>query len=178
MPERGTGRSLVEAYVHLDLMVSGASDRATVTDTPEGWVLRVEDVEVLVPYEAEETAQQAGAVFGTGLSELLDPGQWVLIAGTYASRALEEGLFYAAGPEDPEQFDAIAADWSFAAEAVAEALKFLPEGATELPVEEFWSEMGREARDAEPGQFTREKLEGDLAFFRQSLDDFHRLHAH
>ncbi|MFB4278027.1 hypothetical protein ACBJ59_22235 [Nonomuraea sp. MTCD27] len=177
MPERGLARSLVEAYVHLDLTASGGSGRAEVTDERDGWLVRAGGVEVLVPYEAEDAAKHEGATFGTGLSELLDPGQWVLVGATYASRALEGGLFYAADPSDPERFDAVATDWSFAADAMAEALKFLPEGAAELPPEAFWTEMGRSARDADPGRFTRAKLESDLAFYRQSLDDFHRLHA-
>ncbi|MFD0474770.1 hypothetical protein ACFQ0B_45885 [Nonomuraea thailandensis] len=37
--------------------------------------------------------------------------------------------------------------------------------------------MGRSARDAEPGRFTRAKLESDLAFYRQSLADFRHLHT-
>ncbi|WP_043635289.1 hypothetical protein [Nonomuraea candida] len=177
MPERGLARCLVEAYVYLDLAAEGGSERASVSEEPDGWVLRAGGVEVLVPYDAEEAAEHEGATFGTGLSELLDPGQWVLISATYARRALEGGLFYAAGPPDPERYDSVAADWGFAADAVAEALKFFPEGAAELPPEEFWTEMGRQARDDEPARFTRERLEGDLAFYRQSLADFHSLHA-
>ncbi|MEV0381332.1 hypothetical protein [Nonomuraea sp. NPDC050643] len=176
MPERGVARSLVEAYVHLDL-TTGESERATVAEEPDGWVLSAGDVEVLVPYEAEDAAQLSGAVFGTGLSELLDPGQWVLVGATYAERALEGALYYAADPSDAEKYDAVAADWSFAAEAVAEALKFLADEDDEVPVAEFWTETGRSAREADPGRFTRAKLEGDLAFYRQSLDDFHRLHT-
>ncbi|MEV0617732.1 hypothetical protein AB0I81_30730 [Nonomuraea sp. NPDC050404] len=177
MPERGVARCLVEAYVYLDLVASGGSEHALVIDEPDGWVVRADDTEVFVPHDAEEAAEHQGATFGTGLSELLDPGQWMLIGTTYATRALEGGLFYAADPSGPEQYEAVAADWSFAAEAMAEALKFLPGDAAEIPPEEFWTEMGRAAREAEPGRFTRRKLESDLAFYRQSLADFQRLHA-
>lgn len=176
----GPARSLVEAYVYLDLVAPGGSEQAAVTDGDEGWLVRADGVEVLVPYEAEEAARQSEATFGTGLSALLDPGQWVLVSATYASRALEGGLLLAEDPSDPEGLDAVAADWSFAADAVAEALKFVPEGdvgADGPDLESFWTEMGRSARDAAPGRFTRAKLESDLAFYRQSLADLHRLHA-
>ncbi|MCF6470288.1 hypothetical protein FAF44_18055 [Nonomuraea sp. MG754425] len=177
MPERGLARSLVEAYVYLDLAAAGGSADAAVADEREGWVLRADGVEVFVPYDAEDAAQEEDATFGTGLSELLDAGQWFMISVSYASRALEGALFYAVGPPDAEAFDAVAADWAFAADAVVEALKFLPEETAELPPDAFWTEMGESARDAEPDRFTRERLESDLAFYRQSLADFRRLHA-
>ncbi|MFI9836544.1 hypothetical protein ACIHFD_05895 [Nonomuraea sp. NPDC051941] len=180
MPERGLARSLVEAYVYFDLVAgggeAGASRRAVVEQDPDGWVVRLGGAEVLVPEEAEVVARQAGLFFGTGLSELIDPGQWVLIATTYASRALEGALFFAADPSDPEAFGKVETDWRFAADAVAEALKFFPGGAAELPPDDFWSEMGRALRESEPHRLTRQKLESDLAFYRQSLDDFRRLH--
>ncbi|TMR99651.1 hypothetical protein [Nonomuraea basaltis] len=181
MPERGLARSLVESYVYLDLVAhggeTGASRQAVVTQEEDGWLLRLGDAEVLVPFEAEAGARQEELTFGFGLSELIDPGQWVLIAATYASRALEGGLLFAVDPSDAGAFDKVAADWRFAADAVAEALKFFPDGAAELAPEAFWSEMGRSLRESEPYRLTRRKLESDLAFYRQSLDDFRRLHA-
>ncbi|UBU18567.1 hypothetical protein [Nonomuraea gerenzanensis] len=178
MPEPGQARSLVEAHVYLDLAVSGGSAQASVTETPDGWLVRAGGLEVPVPYEAEQAARRTGTTFGTGVSELLDPGQWTLIGATYASRALEGALFFTADPSpDPGRFQAVVADWSYAADALAEALKFLPDGAEALPPETFWTELGRSARDAEPERFTRAKLESDLAFYRQSLADFQRLHA-
>jgi hypothetical protein len=134
-------------------------------------------VEVVVPYEAEAAAREADLTFGSGISELIDPGQWALIADTYGSRALEGSVFFAADPSDAGRFDEIATDWRFAADAVAEALKFFPGDATELPLAAFWSEMGRSLRRSRPDHVTRAKLENDLAFHRQSLDDFRRLHT-
>ncbi|MGW2159550.1 hypothetical protein [Nonomuraea sp. NPDC001699] len=181
MPEQGLGRSLVEAYVYIDLVahsgLPGASRNATVSQDPENLRVRLDDVEVVVPVEAERAARETGATFGTGLSELLDPGQWVLIATTYASRALEEGLFYAVGPASPERYDSVATGWLFAADAVAEALKFFPPEAAELPPDDFWSDLGRTVRETEPERLTRQKLEDDLAFYRKSLDDFEGLHT-
>ncbi|MGW5159359.1 hypothetical protein ACWEPN_28110 [Nonomuraea wenchangensis] len=179
MPERGLARSLVEAYVHFDLVQPQGSAAAEVTHEPDGLVLRLGDAEVLVPYEAEEAAREEGLTFGAGLSELLDPGQWTLVAATYADRALEGGLMYAAGVASGEDARTkVTTNWRFAADAVAEALKFFPEGAAELPAEAFWSEEGRALRASDPARLTREKLERDLAFYRRSLTDFERLRTH
>ncbi|MFG1694882.1 hypothetical protein [Nonomuraea sp. NPDC049309] len=175
MLDGATARSLAEARIYLDLTVAGGSAGASVIEVPDGWLVRAGGVEVPVSYEGEHAARRSGVTFGTGVSELLDAGQWVLVGGTYASRALEGQIHYVAGPPDPERFRAVEADWTFAADAMAEALKFLPEGAAELPPEAFWSDMGRSAREADPGRFTRAKLESDHAFFRQSLEDFRRI---
>ncbi|MGW0802388.1 hypothetical protein [Nonomuraea sp. NPDC002799] len=179
MPERGLARSLVEAYVYFDLRTSepGASSRATVAQEADGWVVSLDGAEVFVPREAESWAREGDVLFGGGLSELIDPGQWVLVATTYASRALEGALFFAEDPSDPDTFERISADWRFAADAVAEALKFFPPDYAELPSDVFWSEMGRVVRESDPGRVTRVKLENDLALYRQSLDDFRRLHT-
>ncbi|WP_336204543.1 hypothetical protein [Nonomuraea sp. LPB2021202275-12-8] len=177
MPERGLARSLVEAYLYFDLEAQGASREAVVVREEDGWVLRLGDAEVLVPAEAEAAAREQELTFGSGRSELIDPGQWVLVAATYASRALEGGLFFAADPSDAEGFGRVAAGWRFAADAVAQALEFFPEGGAELPLEAFWTEMGRALRESQPDRLSRRKLESDLAFYRQSLDDFRRLHS-
>ncbi|MFG1945198.1 hypothetical protein [Nonomuraea sp. NPDC048826] len=179
MPEQGLARTLVEAYVYLDLVGEepGASRGAATEEVTDGWLIRLGDAELLVPRESESWARQQGLTFGAGLSELIDPGQWALIATTYASRALEGALFFAADPSDARKFDEVAAGWRFAADAVAEALKFFPGGAEELEPEDFWTETGRSLRESDPGLLTRSKLERDLAFYRQSLDDFRRLHA-
>lgn len=175
MPDLPLARSLVEAYVHLDLVTAGRSRDATVTQEADGWVVRLGDVAVLVPGADELVARQEGLTFGSGLSELIDPGQWVLVAATYASRALEADLLAAAAPEE-SALEEVAAEWRFAADAVAEALKFFPPGMDELPPDAFWTEMGRSLRESQPERVTREKLERDLALYRQSLDDFLRLH--
>lgn len=77
-------------------------------------------------------------------SRLFDAGQWVEIA---------DMLTLAAGLPD--------ADSSSARIAVAcldEALKFLPDGAAELPSEAFWSGPGRAARARSPERFRRDEL--------------------
>lgn len=175
MPERKRARTLVEAYVYLDL--TGGSRDATTQETADGWVVRLGGAEVLVPRESEAWARERDLVFGAGVSELIDPGQWVLIATTYARRAMEVALYSAADPSDARKHDEVASGWRFAAEALEEALKFFPDGAAELESEEFWTETGRSLRASEPGRVTRAKLEKDLAFYHRSLDDFLRLHG-
>ncbi len=174
-------RSLVEAYVYLDLTVLGdersAAEHAVLTEEEDGWRVRLDDAEVVVPYAAEAEARRDDLTFGSGVSELIDPGQWVLVGTTYARRALEASLFFAVDPSSDEQYKAIVADWRFAADAVAEALKFVPDDADTLPEASFWTEAGREAYEREPARFTRARLEDDLAYYRAALDDFLRLHA-
>jgi hypothetical protein len=176
----GPARSLVEAYAHLDLTVlgdGGAVERAVLTEEEEGWRVRLDGGEVFVPYAAETEARHEELTFGSGISELIDPGQWVLLGATYARRALEAALFFAADPSSDERYKAIVSDWRFAADAVVEALKFVPDDAGELSAVSFWTEMGRAAYESEPARFTRTRLEDDLAYYRTALDDFLRLHA-
>jgi hypothetical protein len=153
------------------------SRQAVLSEEEDAWRVRLGDVDVLVPYASANAARSEDLTFGPGISELIDPGQWALVAVTYANRALEEAFFFAADSSDDAQYESIAAGWRFAADAVAEALKFLPDEADELPAEEFWTEMGRSAREDEPQRFTRATLKQDLAYYRQCLTDFYRLHA-
>lgn len=178
----GPARSLVEAHVYLDLASSGAggggaAERAVLAEEEEGWVVRLDGTEVFVPYAAEAEARETDTTFGTGVSELIDPGQWMLLAATYARRALEAAMRYAADPSSGVRYDEVVADWRFAADAVEEALKWLPDDADELPPESFQSEMGRAAFEREPERFTRATMDDDLAYYRAALGDFLRLHG-
>ncbi|MGW0478321.1 hypothetical protein [Nonomuraea sp. NPDC003214] len=167
-------RSLVEAYVYLDITSPGA-ERA-VTEQDDDWLVRAGDAEVVVPFVSEEEARLEDATFGLGLSELIDLGQWVLIAATYADRALEGGLLYSADTTVDERYHDVVADWRFAADAVAEALKFVRSDGTPPPPEAFWTDMGRAAYEDNPERFTYEALADDLAYYRDSLTNFQRLH--
>ncbi|WP_433221057.1 hypothetical protein [Microtetraspora malaysiensis] len=181
LPGGGLARSLVEAYVYLDLAAGPgggrAAEHAVLSEEEDGWRVTLDDAEVVVPYVAEAEARREDLTFGSGISELIDPGQWVLIATTYARRALEAALFFAADPSSDERYMGIVADWRFAADAVGEALKFVPDDADALPEAWFWTESGREAHEREPARFTRVRMESDLAYYRAALDDFVRLHA-
>ena len=75
-------------------------------------------------------------------SELLDPGQWMMVADMAASRE---------GGSTPE-------DLELAAAAVDEAIKFVPPDADDIPATAFHSRVGREAYQRMPGRFRRGRL--------------------
>ncbi|MFG3440854.1 hypothetical protein ACGF0J_26665 [Nonomuraea sp. NPDC047897] len=166
-------RTLAEAYLHISLAVAesgpgGAPDpRAwtTVTEGREFWTLVFDrgehHIELRVPRAGEVAARRDGSTFGSGVSTLVDAGEWVLTGAAYARQALEDDLLSASGAAD---------GWRLARDAAAEALKFLPEDADELPLPAFWTPLGTSTREQEPERFTRERLESDLAFYQQSLD--------
>lgn len=180
MPERGLARSLTEGYIYLDLTVEAAEpnavERATLTEGELSWTLRLDGVEVEVPFLGEAAVRLDELSFGEGISELIDAGQWVFVAETYARRALSQDLSYAVNPGDDELFEAVAEGWEYAADAVAEALKFVPPEAGALPDEAFWTPMGRALRAANPERFTVDRLQDDQAFYRQNLEDFWQTH--
>lgn len=80
-------------------------------------------------------------------SALIDPGQWL---------ALADLLMAAVPADDPDAAAEIAA---FATAAVAEALKFVPDGADTVPPSSFWSTTGRQVHDRQPGRFHRDRLQ-------------------
>ncbi|MFI6501429.1 hypothetical protein [Nonomuraea typhae] len=78
-------------------------------------------------------------------SELLDAGEWLWLADLTAGNVPAE-------PGDARRA------LSMARAAVEEVLKFIPEGRDDVPPEAFWSERGRQVRDAEPPRFRRDRL--------------------
>jgi hypothetical protein len=184
-------RTLAEAYLHIGLTLAaqGAGDdlpgdvraRTALTEGPDAWALRHDGagspVEVLVRYATEAEARRDGLRFGTGVSTLIDAGQWLQVAAVYARRARREGLFLAQDPGDAERYLAVVEGWEVARDATVEAVKFVPDDAEEVPAEAFWTPMGASARRESPERFTRARLESDIAFCRESLDDFRRLHG-
>ncbi|HZE33215.1 MAG TPA: hypothetical protein VE198_17470 [Actinoallomurus sp.] len=184
-------RTLVEAYLYNSLTTSAEGlgedvprdPRAatTLTEGQDAWTLRYEgggrQIELLVRYETEDEARRADLRFGSGVSELIDAGQWLQVAAVYARRALREGLFYAQNPTGAECFQGIVEGWELARDATVEAAKFLPSGVDEVPATAIWTPMGATARQESPERFTRDRIERDIAFCQQSLDDFRRLHG-
>jgi len=103
---------------------------------------------------------------GTQPSELLDAGEWLLVADAYGSTGSDPaGL-------SPAQREQVRTDLVAAAAALDEVLKFLPAGGDEVPPEAFRSARGRAVRDAEPGRFRRVRLEAARQVYRAALDDF------
>ncbi|MBB5080540.1 hypothetical protein [Nonomuraea endophytica] len=175
MPERA--RSLAEGYVYLDLAVPEGGETSEPVAGEDAWTLRLGTIEVEVSYEGERAARRHEMRFGPGISRLVDAGQWVVVAGVYAHRALAEDLEFAADPTaGDDAYESVVAGWELAADAVAEALRFVPAGADRVPADAFWTHTGRAVHRENPERFTRQALEADLAHYRQNLDDFQRLH--
>ncbi|WP_113699825.1 hypothetical protein [Nonomuraea lactucae] len=170
MPE---ARTITEAYLHISLAVAGGEPGrnpdhrpwTTLTEGEDAWTLVFDrdghHIELRIPYATEHAARRDDLHFGPGTSTLIDAGQWVLTGAAYARMALEDDLL-----SSPDA----ALGWRLARDAAAEAAKFLPEGAAELPPGAFWTALGTAAREQEPERFTRERLESDLAFYQQNLD--------
>jgi hypothetical protein len=187
-------RTLVEAYLYVSLAVSvdepgdemgDHRSRTTLTEGENAWTLRYDGpgdgqghrIKVLVRYDTEAAARRDDLTFGSGTSELLDAGQWVQVSALYARRALREGFLFAQDPTGDDRVQGIVEGWRLAREMTIEALKFLPEGSDEIPAAAFWTEMGTSARQESPDRFTRERLESDIAFYEENLDDFRQSHG-
>jgi hypothetical protein len=181
-----TARTLAEAQVYVSLMtvadeslpaVKPASFEpgANAVEGEDGWTLTTTVGEIVVPYVTEQAARTVGARFGLGVSQVVDAAQWVLVAETYARRALEADLAYTGQP-DQDRYP-VELNWEFAADAVGEALKFLPEGAEDVPDVGVWSDLGVRTRALNPQMLTRSKLIDDLQYYRGTLDDFRALYG-
>ncbi|MEU7631372.1 hypothetical protein AB0C34_15490 [Nocardia sp. NPDC049220] len=94
-------------------------------------------------------------------SELLDPGEWLWVADSASGQ----------GPADPsglspEETTRQRYFLAVAVAAIAEVLKFVPEGADAVPDSAFVSERGHSVYAAEPGRFSKPRLEAVLGAYR------------
>ena len=190
-----TARTLAEAQVYFALMRITGPDAPPLPDQPattlegttrtEGeqeWTLSygTEDegrIEVAVPYGSEDVSRRAGVIFGLGVSQLVDAGQWVMVAQVYARRAFDRDFSLAGGTGTPQERRLVELDWEYAAEAQGEALKFVPEGANLLPETAIWSELGQRALAEQPADLVPAKIADDHEYYRAMLDDFRMLHG-
>ncbi|WP_244368076.1 hypothetical protein [Micromonospora echinofusca] len=85
-------------------------------------------------------------------SELIDAGQWRWLADRYGDLPVDLDGYSGPAREQAR------ADLSAARAALDEVLKFLPDGADEVPESAFWSPLGRQVRADEPGRFRRVRL--------------------
>lgn len=181
-----TARTLAEAQVYVSVMTAADETAPATAPAPiepgpnlaegeDAWTLTTTAGEISVPYASEDAARTIGSRFGLGLSQLIDAAQWALVAATYARRALEADMAYTGGPDQDR--GSVELNWEFAADAVGEALKFLPEGAEVVPAAGVWSELGRQAVEQSPELVTRSKLVDDLEYYRGTLDDFRALYG-
>jgi len=177
-----TARTLAEGQVYVALMAAAEPPDADAVPEPpvtgdEAWTLTYGDIRVEVPFASEQVSRRAGARYGLGVSQLVDAGQWSQVAASYARRAFDADMSLDPVAPSAEQVRRVDQRWAAAADAVREVLKFLPEGAGEVPSEAFWSELGQRLHAGEPERFTREKLLDDLEYYQGTLDDFRALHG-
>lgn len=181
-----TARTLAEAQVYVSLTTAAdqaapavepasITPGANLTEGADAWTLASPAGDIAIAYASEEAARTVGARFGLGVSQLIDAAQWAVVAATYGRRALEADMAYTGGPDQDR--DSVELNWEFAADAVGEAIKFLPDGADAVPDEGVWSEFGRQSRAQNPELVTRAKLTDDLEYYRGTLADFRALYG-
>jgi hypothetical protein len=122
-------------------------------------------------FEFTLTAARPGAdgFGGPEPSQIVDPGQFLLLARHAA------GLV----PGDPAHCppgDRAAAGEAIetALSALAEVVKFVPDGADRVPPDSFWTEQGRSVYRADPGQFRRDRLDAVAARYARIRDAYGR----
>ena len=180
-----TARTLVEAQIYVSLMTAADPNVPAVepalpepgvnlTEGQDAWTLATTAGEITIPYASEDAARTVGARFGLGVSQLVDAAQWAMVAASFARRALEADMAYTGAPEQDRR--GVELNWEFAADAVSEAIKFLPDDADEVPDAAMWSEDGKQARARDPRIVTRAKLYDDLEYYRGTLADFRALY--
>jgi hypothetical protein len=98
-------------------------------------------------------------------SELFDAGEWRLLA--------EVGIREGSAPRssDPTVNAERRQSFALAVAAFSEMLKFIPEGADEVPESSFWTPHGRAAYDNNPAHFSRNYLERSYQSFQYEMED-------
>ncbi|MEI8408627.1 MULTISPECIES: hypothetical protein [unclassified Kribbella] len=181
-----TARTLAEAQVYVSLTTAADPSAPTgepapivpggnLTEGADAWTLATPVGNISIAYASEDASRTVGAQFGLGVSQLVDAAQWAVVAATYARRALEADMAYTGGPDQDRE--SVELNWEAAADAVGEALKFLPEDADVVPDEAVWSDFGRQSRAQNPELVTRAKLTDDLEYYRGTLEDFRALYG-
>jgi hypothetical protein len=172
-------RTSREAHLHMDLHPCSCGDPTRPTDSA---VLDLDGAlasrysgtcpscgthrEFLFRLPDEVPAPRPGrVVFGAGgPSELLDPGEWLWVADRYGAAAPAD-----ASRLGPDAGRAARRAVASAEAAMGEVLAFVPAGADAVPAEAFRSERGRTVYGAEPGRFSRARLEVVRDTYREML---------
>ncbi|WP_326558396.1 hypothetical protein [Micromonospora sp. NBC_01796] len=95
-------------------------------------------------------------------SQLFDAGEWRLIS--------DAGIHEGGAPPDTGSYAERKHAFALGVAALAEVLKFIPDGADAVPETAFWTPHGRAAYDQKPDRFTREYLERWLDGFQEELE--------
>src|SRR4051794_7885629 len=153
-----TARTIWEAdvYVALKLAERGAQPGESlkpaaplergenIVGGPDAWTYSSPVGEITIPYVSERTSDQTGMHVGLGRSQLIDAAQWVIVAHRYGDEALEGSMNYDGEPG--EQRSTIELAWELAADAIRQAMQFLPDDAFEVPDTEIWTEFGADSK--------------------------------
>jgi hypothetical protein len=107
---------------------------------------------------------------GPERSQLLDPGEWLLVADLCAQAAAvpQDGRAEAGGQTTVDS--EVRYNLAVAAAAVEEILKFVPPGADAVPEWAFFSDRGLTVYHQEPGRFDRRRLAIVRDTYREALD--------
>lgn len=106
-----------------------------------------------LPQEPTLPSSSGFAFGGAQPSELIDPGEWLLVADSYAKQAPG-----AVGEITGEQAQRAAVLLERAVAALDEVLKFVPDAADEVPPVAFFTVRGRDLHRRTPGRFRRDRL--------------------
>jgi uncharacterized protein YjbI with pentapeptide repeats len=98
---------------------------------------------------------------GATPSEIVDPGEWLIIADKRAR------VVPSSPDRTPGTLAVVRKVLLEAAAAVEEARKFIPRGASEVPESAFRSPRGRAVRAADPGRFKDAPLEAEAAKYAE-----------
>ena len=101
---------------------------------------------------------------GPEQSQLLDPGEWLLVAGDMVGELPPDPRGLA-----PQQRRALRDRVDVALAAVGEAAKFVDPDENAVPAVAFWSRTGYELFARQPWLFTREQLAEQAAGYRDLL---------
>ncbi|MDG4831662.1 hypothetical protein O7627_20485 [Solwaraspora sp. WMMD1047] len=95
-------------------------------------------------------------------SRLFDAGEWRLIS--------DAGIHEGGAPPSHGPAAERRRAFTLGVAALAEVLKFIPDGAEAVPESAFWTPHGRAAYDQHPDRFTRDYVQRRLDQFRDELE--------
>jgi hypothetical protein len=108
----------------------------------------------------------------SGPSQLLDPGQWLLIAAAHGALAGGSDLPRPPGGDPAVEYWGRLGVLASAVAAIDEVLKFIPPHSARVPVEAFWSPVGLSRYLDDPSRFEREWLLTELDRHARNLAEF------
>ena len=108
---------------------------------------------------------------GAEPSRLIDCGEWLGVSELYATAGEQHLAGFGDEPDDEDLTRGYYLLTS-ALSSLDEVMKFLPDGAAEVPEGAFWSQAGRMVYESSPERFTRDALTDERAALRARLAEF------